>query len=285
MPNKICAMLFLAALVAFTALFPCTAATEENCEPPVSWDKGGWTVTLTESAVREDHDGDPLTPDLYRYTYKVCKTGTDCNTWGLWHMDLAVPCCCPDEIELTPLAADGYKIYECGQGLPIRNWLDGYYQAYVAQFLSGSRTGPGEWSFWADTSTTGATSLCLGVSRWNLRCGTIKGPVCQKTVRLDLKDYLSVEFGIDQWVFKKSDPSLECYDIVYGCPAEWSDTRCIEEGEILAGTPIGTIQDSNNPSGDESATGIFVEGECIVWAQFGTGTTRCPIIGGKKYCR
>lgn len=266
MPRKFCAISFCTALLAFAALFTSTSAVaQEDCLPPNSFTTpSGWAVTLTEGPVKEGY--------LYRYTYTVNKSDNGKKYNGGQapsHFNLAIPNCCPDPINLV--GVDHY--YESGEGDPTSKWLSGYFQARVAKYTSHPTDGV--YSFLASTSTIGETSVCLKVKN-KLECGAIAGPVCQE----DASSPTLVEImGPDKFIFVKSNPALKCYDLVYGCDKEDSNEVCLATSPIT-GRDVRDITYEGVP-----ITIVTSEQKCVTYIQFGEGSTRCPTIGGKTYCR
>ena len=266
MPRKICAIIFCTALLVFAALFTSTAAVaqEDDCLPPNSFRTiSGYTVTLTEGPVKvklEFPIGSSNFIDRYRYTYQVNKIPSQFN--------IAFPTCCPDTIDVK--GVDPGFIYPPGIGEPTNSWLYGYFQAFVARVTPNQD----KYIFYVNTSTIGETSVCLKVKN-KLECGAIAGPVCQE----DASSPTLVEImGPDKFLFAKSDPALKCYDLVYGCGKEDSDATCLSNP--LTGRDVSDIKYGGVP-----VTIVTSEQKCITYIQFGEGSTRCPTIGGKTYCR
>ena len=99
-------------------------------------------------------------------------------------------------------------------------------------------------------------------------------------------EIITIIFGEEKWAFKSID-TAQCIYEVYDCPNTGSTpTQCIDQGALMTGDPVNTISRFNPGTGEtEYASIVAAEGECIVWAQFGDNTTRCPIIRGIKYCK
>lgn len=108
------------------------------------------------------------------------------------------------------------------------------------------------------------------------------------------KDNSSESFDGEDFCFiwTNNDP---CEAKVYGCdPGQVCDpgaeNTCIvdpsngDPGNLLTGEPIGQIVDTTN--GDSAVFFGLESGACKpVYIKFGENSTRCPVIGGVKYCR
>lgn len=90
------------------------------------------------------------------------------------------------------------------------------------------------------------------------------------------------------------DPVVTESDITFdglGFSYEWLDrTTCDvivrdEYGNIIDGTPLTDIVDSDFPSDPAVFFGVAGADCKVVYLKFGEESTRCPIIRGKKYCR
>jgi hypothetical protein len=196
-------------------------------------------------------------------------------------MNLAVPDCCPQEKKIILTKASGCNEplmnFAIGAGDPITKFERGDQFVYAARLpFWGPRVE--ERSFCANTGSLSPTSVCLDrMLQPTLDCCKIQGPSCVQEISSFTVSYV---FGPDKWVFVKTNPSVDCYDEVYACSKDTEDEDCIDTSNKITGTPISEISKA-----DSSATIVAAEGECIVWAQFGEATTRCPIVGGIKYCR
>ena len=285
MPKKIHAMFLFAVMIAIVVIATpaLVAATEEEC--PVAGKScetpHGWTVTLLDDYPILDTNRCPGTWD---YRYEVCKPGTGGNTGvpcrapGLARVNLAVPDCCPDKVELTKAKGclEPLRTFPVGVGDPVTKFERGDQFVFAAR-LPFWRPRVHERSFCANTGSLEETSICLD-RRYQpkLDCCKIRGPACTPDVIVGRQSFT---FGPDKWIFQRSNPSLKCPDIIFGCDKDTPDEEC---NELIPGLDIGGIIDTND---GEEATIIEAEGECIVWFQFGTFSRRCPVIGGKKYCR
>jgi hypothetical protein len=196
-------------------------------------------------------------------------------------MNLAVPDCCPQEKKIILTKASGCNEpllkYAVGAGDPITKFERGDQFVYAARLpFWGPRVE--ERSFCANTGNLGPTSVCLDrMFNPTLDCCKIQGPSCVQEISSFTVSYV---FGPDKWVFVKTNPSIDCYDKVYGCGREDTDENCIVNANIITPTDISLIE----KAASGGATIVAAEGECIVWAQFGEGTQRCCIVGGKQYC-
>ena len=288
MPRNIIKMLLFAVLVAIAAsILPFAAKAQgEGFAADRFCETNGWTITLLGGYPMEATDRCPGAGN-WEYRYEVCMPGTNgetCKAIGLARVNLAIPDCRPGKVELTK--AIGCKepllTFPVGNGDTITKFERGDQFVYAARLpYWGPRIH--ERSFCANTETLDETSMCL--DRWfkpTLDCCKILGPACPGGVSIDTT---SNTFGPDKWVFVKTNPSLKCPDLVYGCSKGQTDEECINPVNIIPGVNISSIIDSTAPQGDQQATIATADGECIVWAQFGDATTRCAIIGGIKYCR
>jgi len=179
MPRRIARTLLFIAMVTFIAVFAVTEVMAQTCpEPSESCSTpDGWTISLVDGP---RSDG-LCSEGSYLYTYQVCMPGTGgdgqpgCDTKGLGHVNMALPDCCPNKIDLGQVGQDTLQEYPVGDGDPTTYFERGDQFVKVAKFTLNKADAL--WSFCAGTDVTDSTSVCLKVKN-ELTCCKILAPAC-----------------------------------------------------------------------------------------------------------
>ena len=293
MPKRISVTLIFAVVIAIFVLF--TAAevmaqdeqcpkTEGFCETPK-----GWTITLVDGP-----GSDPKCSGKDLYTYEVCKPKTgpgitkQCNSKGFNHFNLAIPDCCPNEIELTQEGNHTLHIYAVGAGDPTTKFERGDQFVYVAKFTNAQKDH--KWSLCANTNKLAETSVCLKVKN-ELECCKILAPGCKDEFGISVEAE-DLDWRGYTWCNYWGDPQDPCPTETYAWPVGTQGLKCeapfgSEYNQYLTDVfDIDTMVDE--VSGKKAIFVGTANEECsqvfAVYEDLGEGNRACIIRNGKKYC-
>jgi hypothetical protein len=294
MPKRISATLIFAVVIATFVLFMAAEimAQDEQCPKTEKWCETfkKWTIMLVDGPKK-----DSRCEVGYLYTYQVCKPGTGpgnskpCNSKGFNHFNLAIPDCCPNEIQLTKEGNHELKIYNVGAGDPTTKFERGDQFVYVAKFTN-AQPQDHRWSLCANTARLSETSVCLKVKN-KLECCKILAPGCEDEFQISVEAE-DLDWRGYTWCNYWGDPQDPCPTVTYAWP-ENSDLECKAPfdpdtyDQYL--TDVFDVETMVDTVSKKKA--IFVgtsNQECsqvyAVYEDLGEGNRACIVRNGKKYC-
>ena len=229
MMKKISKIFLFMGMVALVTLCPITGAVaQDECEVPLSCTtEGGWTITLMEEPTEVSPD-----TDIYEWRYSLQNRSG--NTKGLNHINLSMPACCPDPLDISFSEPAHHQFLPPGTPDDTTGFGKGIQQIFVTKWTLNDPQDT-DWFFHINSKdiTKGTAGLKVGKK---LELCEIAVPACPEPPpefaqsAVNVMTYVST---VDGRLFRQMlDPATQCPTMV------WEVIPCVNGEEGICERPL-----------------------------------------------